>query len=71
VHYTTCGDRRVSVPAGDYVTVCLERVREKRTSTSWFAKSTGWIPVQIEQVEKKGDTVTLKLASLQQGTRAE
>lgn len=71
VHYTACGDQRISVPAGEYATVCLERVREKRTSTSWFAKATGWIPVQIEQVEKKGGTVTLKLASLQQGTRGE
>ena len=64
VRYTGCGEQRVSVPAGDFETRCLERVRDKRTSTSWFAGSIGWLPVRIEQVEKKGDTITLQLVSL-------
>jgi hypothetical protein len=38
-------------------------VREKRSSRSWFAPTLGWLPIIIEQVEKKGDTVTLKLVS--------
>lgn len=63
VRYTRCTDVRLTVPAGSFDTQCLERVRDKRTSTSWFVESNGWIPVQIEQVEKKGDTVTLKLIS--------
>ncbi len=65
VRYSRCADARLSVPAGSFDTRCVERVRDKRTATSWFAESMGWIPVQIEQVEKKGDTVTLKLVSLQ------
>ena len=64
VRYVNCGETRVNVPAGDYDTLCLERKREKRTSTSWFARSIGWLPVRIEQVEKKGDTITLQLVSL-------
>ncbi len=64
ISYTACGEVKLEVPAGIFSTRCLERVREKRTATSWFAESNGWIPVQIEQVEKKGDTVTLKLVSV-------
>lgn len=67
VSYTRCADTRLLVPAGSFDTRCLQRLRKKRTSTSWFAKSLGWIPIQIEQVEAKGDTVTLKLVSLESG----
>ena len=44
----------------------LKRDREarKRIARSWFAESLGWMPVQIEQSEKKGDTFTLKLVSV-------
>lgn len=64
VRYAACGKANITVPAGNYETNCVERKREKRTSTSWFAGSLGWIPVQIEQIEKKGDTITLKLESI-------
>lgn len=63
VRYTRCGTGKISVPAGSFEASCLERVREKRTSRSWFAPSLGWLPIVIEQVEKKGDTVTLNLVS--------
>ncbi|MCB1573339.1 MAG: hypothetical protein KDI80_05110, partial [Xanthomonadales bacterium] len=33
----------------------------------WFVGNNGWIPVQIEQVERKGDTVTLRLVSVEKG----
>ena len=36
-----------------------------------FFKSNGWIPVQIEQVEKKGDTVTLRLLSISKAGNGE
>ena len=65
VSYTSCGEEELSVPAGTFSTRCLERVRDKRTSRSWFEGSNGWIPVQIEQVEKKGDTITLRLVSIE------
>lgn len=64
MQYASCGEAQLSVPAGRYATACLERKRAKRTSTSWFSAKTGWVPVQIEQVENKGDTITLRLASL-------
>jgi hypothetical protein len=65
VRYTRCGDRiEVTVPAGTFSTECLERVREKRTSKSWFDPAQNWLPVQIEQVERKGDTVTLRLLTI-------
>ena len=64
VHYARCGEPEITVPAGAYASTCVERVRDRRVSRSWFAESIGWLPVQIEQIEKKGDNVTLKLVSL-------
>lgn len=59
----------VRVPAGSYEAQLMRREGEpgsdrKRVSRSWFAASLGWLPVQIEQTEKNGDTVTLKLVVL-------
>jgi hypothetical protein len=68
VRYTTCGDQvKLTVPAGTFSTRCLERVRAKRTSKIWFVHDNGWVPVQIEQIERKGDTVTLRLLSVEKG----
>lgn len=59
----------VQVPAGAFEARLMQREGEpgsdrKRVSRSWFAESLGWLPVQIEQTEKNGDTVTLKLVSV-------
>lgn len=58
----------LQVPAGTFKAQLMQRDGEpgsdrKRVARSWFAESLGWLPVQIEQTEKKGDTVTLKLVS--------
>lgn len=60
----------LNVPAGEFAAVLVRREGEpgddrKRVARSWFAQSLGWLPVQIEQNEKQGDTVTLKLVSSQ------
>jgi hypothetical protein len=59
----------LKVPAGEFKAQLMQRDGEpgadrKRVARSWFAESLGWLPVQIEQTEKKGDTVTLKLVSV-------
>lgn len=59
----------LKVPAGEYKVQLMQRDGEpgtdrKRVARSWFAESLGWLPVEIEQTEKKGDTVTLKLVSV-------
>jgi hypothetical protein len=59
----------VQVPAGAFEARLMRREGEpgsdrKRVSRSWFAESLGWLPVQIEQTEKNGDAVTLKLVSV-------
>jgi hypothetical protein len=59
----------VQVPAGSFEAQLMRREGtpgsdRKRVSRSWFAASLGWLPVQIEQTEKNGDTVTLKLVAL-------
>ena len=59
----------VHVPAGTFEATLMRRMGEpgsdrKRVSRSWFAESLGWLPVQIEQTEKNGDTVTLKLVAV-------
>lgn len=58
----------VTVPAGRYDTAVVKRDRmgrnhRRRVSRSWFASSLGWLPVQIEQADGKGETVTLKLVA--------
>lgn len=58
----------LKVPAGEFKAVLMRRDGEpgadrRRVARSWFAQSLGWMPVQIEQTQDKGDTVTLKLAS--------
>lgn len=55
----------LSLPAGSIAAVRVERQRDddRKTTTSWFAPQRGWLPVQIEQVEKNGETVTMRLVS--------
>lgn len=57
------------VPAGEYTAQLMQRDGEpgadrKRVARSWFAESLGWMPIEIEQTEKKGDTVTLRLVAV-------
>ena len=68
MRYERAGNESVNVPAGTFEAVLMRRVGEpgtdrKRVARSWFSEKLGWLPVQIEQTEKKGDTVTLRLAS--------
>ncbi|MEO7431904.1 MAG: phosphoribosylglycinamide formyltransferase [Dokdonella sp.] len=69
MRYTRATGETLNVPAGDFDVVLMQRdgqpgADRKRVARSWFASSLGWMPVQIEQTEKKGDTVTLKLVSI-------
>jgi hypothetical protein len=68
MRYERAGTESLDVPAGTFDAVLMRRVGEpgadrKRVARSWFAAKLGWLPVQIEQTEKKADTITLKLAS--------
>lgn len=66
--YRVAGRERIDTPAGAYDTQRIERVREKpgRTTTSWLARQEGtWIPVRIVQREPEGETIELRLVSLQ------
>lgn len=72
--YTRTATEAVTVPAGRFDAVLMQRDGEpgadrKRVARSWFAESLGWLPVQIEQTEKKGDTITLKLVSSDRARR--
>ena len=58
----------MQVPGGEFTTIGMQREGDpgadrKRAARNWFAESLGWLPVQVEQTEKKGDIVTLKLVS--------
>jgi hypothetical protein len=69
MHYTRGPVETLKVPAGEFKAQLMQREGEagsdrKRVARSWFAESLAWLPVQIEQTEKKGDTVTLKLVSV-------
>jgi hypothetical protein len=68
MRYERAGSETLAVPAGAFDAVLMRRVGEpgtdrRRVARSWFAEKLGWMPVQIEQTEKKGDTITLQLAS--------
>ena len=68
MRYERAGSESVNVPAGTFDAVLMRRVGEPGTDRrsvgrSWFAEKLGWLPVEIEQTEKKADTITLKLAS--------
>lgn len=66
--YRVAGDEHITTPAGAYDTKRIERVREKpgRSTTSWLAREGGaWIPVRIVQREPEGETIELRLVSLE------
>jgi uncharacterized protein DUF3108 len=67
MRYERAGNESLNVPAGTFDAVLMRRVGEpgndrKRVARSWFSEKLGWMPVQIEQADKK-DTIVLRLAS--------
>jgi len=67
MRYERAGNESLDVPAGNFDAVRMRRVGEsgndrKRVARSWFSEKLGWMPVQIEQADKK-DTITLRLAA--------
>lgn len=60
--YAVRGTESIEVPAGTWDSVRVERTDAGKDTTSWFAKSIGWLPVRIEQTDD-GATMTLELAS--------
>lgn len=67
MRYERAGNESLEVPAGTFDAVLVRRAGEpgadrKRVARSWFSERLGWLPVQIEQADKK-DTITLRLAS--------
>ena len=67
--YAQGAHETLSLPAGKIEAVRVERQRadNSRTTTSWFAPQRNWLPVQIEQVEKNGETITMRLAAAPRG----
>jgi hypothetical protein len=67
--YAQGAHETLSLPAGKIEAIRVDRQRadNSRTTTSWFAPQRNWLPVQIEQVEKDGETITMRLASAPRG----
>ena len=65
--YLQAGHENVTLASGntiDAIKVTRDRGADaKRSTTYWFAPQKNWMPVQIEQVEKNGETITMRLAS--------
>lgn len=58
-------DKSLSVPAGEFGTLMVERQDKgsKRVMDFWFAPQLHYLPVQIQQREPDADTYTLSLTS--------
>ncbi len=64
--YVQSGHEILNLSSGNIDTVKVTRDRgadAKRSTTYWFAPQKNWMPVQIEQIEKNGETITMRLAS--------
>ena len=64
--YVQSGHETISLGSANVDAVKVSRDRgadSKRQTTYWFAPQRGWMPVQIEQVEKNGETITMRLAT--------
>lgn len=61
--YARAGRESLDLPAGRIEAVRIERDHGKRQTISWFAPKRGWMPVQIRQVQKSGETITMQLDS--------
>lgn len=64
-HYVRGANETLDLPAGriDAVRVERERRHGSRQTICWFAPAMAWLPVQIEQIEKHGETITMQLES--------
>jgi hypothetical protein len=65
-NYVQAGHEAVSLGSTNVDAVKVTRDRggdSKRQTTYWFAPQRNWLPVQIEQVEKNGETITMRLAT--------
>lgn len=64
-HYVQAGHETLALPGGSIDALKIERDRgdSKRRTTSWFAPQREFLPVQIEQIENNGETITMKLVS--------
>jgi Protein of unknown function (DUF3108) len=65
-HYVQGAHETLALASGSIDAIKVERDRggdSKRRTTSWFAPQRGFLPVQIEQIEKNGETITMKLVS--------
>ena len=67
--YVQGSHETLALAAGNIDAIKVERDRgsdSKRTTTSWFAPQRGFLPVQIEQIEKKnGETIVMRLVPTQ------
>ncbi|MDR3388667.1 MAG: DUF3108 domain-containing protein [Rudaea sp.] len=65
-HYVPSSHETLALAGVNIDAIKIERDRggdSKRSTTSWFAPQRGFLPVQIEQVEKNGETITMRLTT--------
>ena len=65
--FRIAGEDRLNTALGPLDTVRVERVREssdgKRTRI-WFAKSHGYLPVLIQELDREGDDIEMRIAAI-------
>jgi len=58
------GRERIETPLGDFITIKLKKTSGKRHTVIWCAPELDYLPVQIEQQEKRGD-LTMQLIAIE------
>lgn len=65
--FRVTGEERLNTALGMLDTVRVERIREssdgKRTRI-WFAKSRGYLPVLIQELDRDGDDIEMRIAAI-------
>jgi len=58
------GTEKISIPAGSFDAVRVERTDATGKGTSWYAPSASVLPLRIEQVQGDGSKIVMELRQL-------
>ena len=60
-HFEAQGEETISVPAGSFKAVRMERTDARGKARSWYAPNVTTLPLRVEQVQGDGSTIVMEL----------